>query len=367
MGQFLRNLLRENAIIAVIVTLAIFTVNPGNLASPSSDAMGLIGFLWLFGVMIFGASAVVHHAEALADRLGEPFGTLILTLSVVLIEVALIASVMLSGDGGPTLARDTMFAVLMIVLNLLVGLSLLLGALRFGEQNYNLAGASAFLTVLVPLSVFALVLPDYTVSSDTPTFTLFQAIFFSIVTLALYLVFLSIQTVRHRGFFSEPEEPPLGEAGTHAHYPSWAHFLLLVATLVPIVLLSKKMGGFVEHGSAVLRLPPALGGVLIAIIVLAAEGMSAVRAALRNRLQRAVNLCLGAALSTIGLTVPAVLVIGMYTGQSVVLGLGTQMQVLLALSLIVSVQTFGARRTNVLHGAVHLVMFLAYISLIFAP
>ena len=143
--------------------------------------------------------------------------------------------------------------------------------------------------------------------------------------------------------------------------------MLLIATLVPIVLLSKKMAGFVDHGSVVLGLPIALGGVLIAVIVLAAEGMSAVRAALRNRLQRAVNLCLGAALSTIGLTVPAVLVIGMYTGQPVVLGLGPQMQVLLALTLMVSIQTFGARRTNVLHGAVHLVMFMAYIALIFRP
>lgn len=367
MKRFLHNLFQERAILAVIATLAIFTLNPVDLAKPSSDAMGLLGFLWLFGVMIWGASAVVHHAEALAERLGEPYGTLILTLSVVLIEVALIASVMLSGDGGPTLARDTMFAVLMIVLNGLVGLSLLLGALRFGEQNYNLAGASAFLTVLVPLSVFGLVLPTFTVSSDTPTFTVFQAIFFSIVTLALYLVFLSIQTVRHKGFFTESEEPPIEDGHSHAQYPNWAHLLLLIATLVPIVLLSKKMGGFVDHGSRALGLPPALGGVLIAVIVLAAEGMSAVRAALRNRLQRAVNLCLGAALSTIGLTVPAVLVIGMYTGQPVVLGLGSQMQVLLALTLIVSVQTFGARRTNVLHGAVHLVMFMAYIALIFAP
>ncbi|MCQ0970682.1 calcium:proton antiporter [Paracoccus sp. TK19116] len=367
MGQFLHNILRERAILAVIATLAIFTVNPGGLAMASSDLLGLLGFVWLFGVMIFGASAVVRHAEALAEKLGEPYGTLILTLSVVVIEVALIGSVMLSGDGGPTLARDTMFAVLMIVLNGLVGLSLLLGALRFGEQNYNFAGATAFLTVLVPLSVFSLVLPDYTASSATPTFTPFQAGFFSFVTLALYLVFLSIQTVRHRGFFTEAEEPPVPMPHHVTRYPSWAHFLLLAATLIPIVLLSKKMGGFVDHGTAVLGVPKALGGVLIAIIVLAAEGMSAVRAALRNRLQRAVNLCLGAALSTIGLTVPAVLTIGMITGQPVVLGLGNQMQIMLALSLIVSVQTFGARRTNVLHGAVHLVLFMAYIALIFAP
>ena len=360
----LRRVGRERAVIAVIATLAAFSLGVGGPASPLPD---LLLFLWLFGVMIWGAAAVVHHAEALAERLGEPYGTLILTIAVVGIEVALIAAVMLSGDGSPTLARDTMFAVLMIVLNGLVGLSLLLGALRFGEQSYNFAGASAFLTVLVPLAVFALILPDYTVSEFTPTFSDFQALFFSAVTLLLYVVFLLIQTVRHRGFFTEAEEPLPEDHAHHAHYATWVHALLLLATLVPIVLLSKKLAGFVEHGITTLGLPAALGGVAIATIILAAEGMSAVRAALRNRLQRAVNLCLGAALSTIGMTVPAVLVIGMWTSQTVVLGLGAQMQVLLAVTLLTCLQTFGTRRTNVLHGAVHLVLFFAYLALIFAP
>lgn len=362
----LNKLSREIAILAVIATLAVFNLFGHGALAPAAGIGGALSFLWLMGVMVWGASAVVRHAEALAERLGEPYGTLILTLAVVCIEVALIGSVMLSGDGGPTLARDTMFAVVMIVLNGLVGLSLLLGALRHGEQSYNFAGASSFLTVLVPLAVFALVLPDYTISSRDGSFTGGQALFFSIVTFALYLVFLSIQTVRHRGFFTEPEDPPVIRHG-HARYATWAHGLLLVATLLPIVLLSKKMAGFVDHGINAMSLPAALGGVVIATIVLASEGMSAVRAALSNRLQRAVNLCLGAALSTIGLTVPAVLIIGMATGQGVILGLGPQMQVLLALTLLTCVQTFGARRTNVLHGAVHLVLFLAYLALILEP
>lgn len=369
MSRILQNLLNEKPILAVIATLAIFSIAPSQFVHPSTAIWAILPFFWLFFVMIWGASSVVHHAEVLADRLGEPFGTLILTLSVVIIEVALIGSVMLSGDGGPNLARDTMFAVLMIVLNGLVGLSLLLGALRHGEQNYNFAGASAFLIVLFPLAVFGLVLPAYTISSAGDSFSPSQAVFFSVVTLALYGVFLSIQTVRHRGFFIEPEEPPLPEKlhGTHAQYATWAHFLLLLATLVPIVLLSKKMAKFVDHGINAMELPGALGGVVIAVIVLASEGMSAVRAAMANRLQRAINLCLGAALSTIGLTVPAVLVISMVTGQQVILGLGPQMQVMLALTLIVCVQTFGTRRTNVLHGAVHLVLFLAYILLVLEP
>ncbi|RMC36164.1 calcium:proton antiporter [Paracoccus alkanivorans] len=367
MKRILYNLIHERPILAVIATLAIFNTAPGAFLHPATAVWALLPFIWLFAVMIWGASAVVHHAEALADRLGEPYGTLILTLSVVVIEVALIGSVMLSGDGGPTLARDTMFAVLMIVLNGLVGLALLLGALRHGEQSYNFAGASAFLTVLVPLAVFGLTLPAYTISSPDDSFSTGQALFFSVVTLALYGVFLSIQTVRHRGFFTEAEEPPLPSPASHAHYATWAHAFLLLATLLPIVLLSKKLAGFVDHGINAMNLPGALGGVVIATIVLASEGMSAVRAALANRLQRAVNLCLGAALSTIGLTVPAVLVIALTTGQEVVLGLGPQMQVMLALTLIVCVQTFGTRRTNVLHGAVHLVLFLAYLMLVLEP
>lgn len=367
MTRVLQNLLQEKPILAVIVTLAIFNIAPKELVHPATVYWAIFPFLWLFVVMIWGASSVVHHAEVLADRLGEPFGTLILTLSVVIIEVALIGSVMLSGDGGPNLARDTMFAVLMIVLNGLVGLSLLLGALRHGQQNYNFEGASAFLIVLFPLAVFGLVLPAYTISSAGDSFSNGQALFFSVVTLALYGVFLSIQTVRHRGFFTEADEPPMPPASHHQHYATWAHFLLLLATLVPIVLLSKKLASFVDHGINAMELPGALGGVVIATIVLASEGMSAVRAALANRLQRAINLCLGAALSTIGLTVPAVLMISMITGQHVILGLDAQMQVMLALTLIVCVQTFGTRRTNVLHGAVHLVLFLAYLLLILEP
>ena len=367
MKRVLNNLRAELPILAIIVTLAFFNVAPKHWTQPVSALEALIPFAWMFGVMIWGASAVVRHAEALASRLGEPYGTLILTLSVVVIEVSLIGSVMLSGDGGPTLARDTMFAVVMIVLNGLVGLSLMLGALRHGEQNYNFAGASSFLTVLVPLAVMALILPDYTISSRSDTFTTGQALFFASVTLALYLIFLMIQTVRHRGYFTDPDDQEDADMHPGARYATWAHALLLILTLAPIVLLSKKMAGLVDHGINALNLPAAFGGVVIATIVLASEGMSAVRAALANRLQRAVNLCLGAALSTIGLTVPAVLLIGTFTGQLVILGLGAQMQVLLALTLIVCVQTFGARRTNVLHGAVHLVLFLAYLALILEP
>lgn len=355
----------ERPLLIVLATLALFS-SPAAAWFPDQGIGIAVPFAILFAVMIRGASGVVHHAEAAAERLGEPFGTLVLTLAVISIEVALIASVMLSGNGSPTLARDTMFAVLMIVLNGLVGLSLLLGALRFGEQSYSFAGAGAFMSVIVPFAVFSLILPAYTTSSFLPSFSPFQSLFFLVVTLALYALFLSIQTNRHRGYFVEPEDHA-DEGEHHARYATWIHIALLVGTLVPIILLSKKLAGYVDYGIEALGLPGALGGVIIATIVLAAEGMSAVRAARRNRLQRSVNLLLGAALSTIGMTVPAVLAIGMLTNRPVILGLAPAQQVVLALSLMVATQTFGARRTNVLHGAVHLVIFAAYLALIFAP
>ncbi|AXC48561.1 calcium:proton antiporter [Paracoccus suum] len=349
-----------------LLSLALTWLALQSYAAPTSGVAGLAMFIWLFIVMIWGAGGVLHHAEAVAERLGEPLGTLVLTLAVVGIEVALIASVMLTGESKPTLARDTMFAVVMIVLNLLTGISLLLGALKFGEQNYNLAGARAFLSLMLPLAIFSMILPAYTTSHRTPTFSSFQALFFSIVTIVLYGLFLLMQTVRHRGYFTEPEEPKVEEHG-HAQYATWVHALLMLATLVPIVLLSKTLAKFVDLGLDSLGLPAALGGVLIAMIVLIPEGSSAVKAALRNRLQRAINLCLGAALSTIGLTVPVALGIGAWLGQDVVLGLSPVNQILLATSLMTAILTFGTARTNVLHGAVHIVMFLAYLALIFAP
>ncbi|MFS4437067.1 calcium:proton antiporter [Paracoccaceae bacterium GXU_MW_L88] len=367
MRRILRFIRAEKALLAVLAMLALYTGLASDPAiNPSGGALALPMFAALLIVMIWGASGVQKHADGVAELIGEPLGTLVLTLSVVGIEVGLISSVMLSGESNPTLARDTMFAVLMIVLNGLVGLSLLLGAARHVEQQYNFQGARAFLSVILPLAVFALILPAHTVSTDAPTFSTFQAVFFSAVTLVLYVIFLVIQTTRHRSYFVEPDEPaPQGPH--HARYSALTHAILLLATLLPIILLSKGLAKYVDYGISGFGLPVALGGVLIAAIVLAPEGMSAVKAARANLLQRAVNLCLGAALSTIGMTVPAVLAIGLILNKDIVLGLGPVNQILLALTLLCTTWTFGSARTNVLQGAVHLVLFFAYLALIFSP
>ncbi|GAB5468102.1 MAG: calcium:proton antiporter [Rhodospirillales bacterium] len=361
--------------LAVVGTLAVFQFGGDAWLKALEDpASAALFFVWLFGVMLWAAFSVVHHAEALAVAFGEPYGTLILTIAVTGIEASLIASIMLTGESAPTMARDTMFAVLMIVLNGLVGTALLLGGLRHREQDFNLQGARAFLSVLMPLAIFALVLPRFTVSTPDATFSRSQEMIIIVLTVLLYGVFLAIQTVRHRGFFQPPAVEDAGiaeskdpEPGQGSPRPLAYHFLLLILTLLPIVLLSKRLASIVDFGIVSAGAPIALGGVIIAGLVLAPESLSAIRAALANRLQRAINLLLGCAVATIGLTVPAVLAIGLIYGQTVTMGLDDASIVLLVLTLVVSLMTFGGPRTSLLQGAVHLVLFLVFLLLVFSP
>ncbi len=324
-------------------------------------------FLWLFATIMWAAIRVVHHADCLAEHLGEPYGTLILTVSVISIEVMMIAALMLHGADNPSLARDTMFSVIMIVMNGMVGVTLLLGALRYGEQTYNLQGANAYLGVIMPLAVLSLVLPGYTVSTPTPTLTSFQSVFLILMSLGLYAVFLLIQTVRHRPYFTVEEASQDAPAAHHARGSVAFHALFLLAFMVPVVLLAKKLAIPMDYGIEQLGAPPALGGFIVAALVLTPEAIGAMGAALTNRLQRSVNIFLGSVLATIGLTVPAVLTIGLVTGESIELGLQSADLIMLLLTLAVSMVTFSSSRTNVLQGSVHLLLFLAYIMLIFAP
>ena len=270
----------------------------GRLADGLADPLLAGGlFAWLLGVIIWLAFGVVHEAEELAEMLGEPFGTLILTLAIVIIEVALISAVMLGAKEAPALGRDTMYAVLMIVLNGVVGLGLLVGGLRHREQSYNLQGAAAYLGVMIPLSVIALVLPNFTTSTTDGSLTPVQAGFFSLFTILLYGIFLWLQTGRHSGFFIDPAEAaaPAAKAQPRKAGAVLPHVALLLANILPIVILAKSLAGVLDFGIHAMGAPPALGGVLIAMVVFTPEGLSALRAVAANQLQRAVNLCLGAA------------------------------------------------------------------------
>jgi Ca2+:H+ antiporter len=333
-------------------------------------AIGL--FVWLFVVIIWVAFGVVHEAEELAEMLGEPFGTLILTLSIVIIEVALISAVMLGSGDTATLARDTMFSVLMIVLNGVVGLGLLMGGIRHHEQAYNLQGASAYLSVIIPLATIALVLPHTTASTSDGSLTSFQAVAFSILTIALYGLLLWLQTGRHRGYFVAPAPPgealpEVPEATKPRESKVAPHVVLLLINILPIVILAKSLGKVIDYGIDASGAPHALGGITIATLVFTPEGLSALIAIRGDQLTRAINLCLGSVASTLGLTVPAVLAIGIYTGRTVILGLPPSSIVLLVATLILNALTFTGSRTTMLEGAVHLSMFAVFLVLVLSP
>jgi Ca2+:H+ antiporter len=352
-----------------LTTLLFILYGDAWLADLSQGGWFLFVFSWLFVVMLWLAFNVVRHADSLAVILGEPYGTLILTISVISIEVIMISAVMVTGEQNPTLARDMLFSVLMIVLNGMVGLTLLIGALRHGEQEYNLKGSVAYLGVIVPLAGLGIVLPRFTTSAPGGEASPLMSIYLLVMSAGLYGVFLAIQTMRHRSFFQQPDRDDESDAvddhGDLLVRSIGYHAWLLPLTMLPIVLLSKKMAVLVDFGSASLGAPQALGGFLVAILVLSPEGVAAVRAALDNKLQRTMNITLGSSLSTIGMTIPAVLAIGLVTGKRVELGLEEAEIYLLLITLLVSILNLNSGRSNILQGMVHLVLFFTYIILIF--
>jgi len=324
-------------------------------------------FLVLFGVMMWCAFGVVRHAEALAHYSGEPYGTLILTLSAVCIEVTIMATVMLTGDPNPTLPRDTVYAVTMIVLNAMIGISIVVGALRHRQQQYSLQGAVAFLAVITCLAVISLIIPTFTTSTPDSSVTTMQALAIASLTAALYIGFLMIQTMRHRTFFIEAVDADGEPKERGPDYPVWVHAILLLLTLLPVVLLAESLALILDFALDKLHAPATIGGIIIAILVLSPEGLSSFRAASRNHLQRSVNLSLGSALSTIGLTIPVMLVISQFTGTPLQLGLPPADAVLLGLTLVIAQMTFSGAPTNILLGGVHLVIFATFVMLIFSP
>lgn len=357
---------QESGLIVGVLTLALILLFGGEwLSSMSGLVTPVLLFCWLFPVMLWLSFGVVHHADGLAIKLGEPYGTLILTLSVISIEVVMISAVMLAGAQSPELGRDMMFAVLMIVLNGLIGLSLLCGGLRHLEQVYNLQGANTFMIVLIPLAILSLILPNFTESSSPGSYATGQMVFAVLASAGLYAAFLVAQTLRHRAFFVAEG---VAAASDHGHFEVRSvgfHLFFLVANMLPIVFLSKSMARIIDYQIAAFAAPAALGGVIIAVLVLAPEGLAALKSALNNRLQRSINICLGSALATIGMTVPAILLIGLATGNKVTLGLDAVDSILLMTTLLVSLVTFSSGRTSITHGIVHLVLFATYIVMVF--
>lgn len=303
--------------------------------------------------------AAVHHAEVVAHRVGEPYGTLVLALAVTLIEVALIVSLMIAGGAeASALARDTVFAAVMIILNGILGLSLLLGGIAHREQSFSLDGASAALVALGTIVILALVFPNYTVSAPGPFYTPAQLILVAVVSLVIYGGFVFTQT-KHRDLFVTEAAAHPGPAPSNALTAFSTGLLLL--SLAAVVLLAKKLAPSLESAVAHAGAPESLVGVIIAAIVLLPEGLAALRAALANQLQTSLNLGLGSALASIGLTIPAVSFVSLYMHQPLLLGIDTRSTVLLILSLFVSALALRTGRTIMLHGVALLVIFAVYL------
>lgn len=330
--------------------------------TPAGLVFAVVLLVILFGTVF----AAVHHAEVIAHRIGEPFGTLLLTLSVTVIEVAMIETMLLSGKASPALARDTVFAVVMIVCNGLVGICILTGGLRFREQEFQVSGANLYLSVLVVLATITLILPNYTVATPGPIYSPAQLAFVSVVTIILYAVFLYIQTVRHRDYFIRDAGDD-DHAGAVTGRALLLSVVLLLVALVSVVLLAKKFSDVVDAGAALIGAPPAFAGVVVALLILMPEGVAAMAAAARNDLQKSLNLALGSSLATIGLTVPAVAAVNIGLATPLLLGLEGRDSVLLATTIVLSMLTFGTGRTNILFGFVHVLVFAVFVFLVLAP
>jgi Ca2+:H+ antiporter len=327
--------------------------------------------LLLAGVALMGAVlASVHHAEVIAHKVGEPLGTLVLALAVTVIEVALIVTLMMAGGAGAAVvARDTVFSAIMIICTGVVGLCLLLGGWRHREQSFRVEGAHAGLSALVALAGLTLVLPTFTTSTSSGTYSTSQLMFAGAASLALWLAFVFVQTVRHRDYFLPREDPSNHEV--HAEPPSagqtWASLGLLVVSLVSVIGLAKVLSPTIERVVDQAGAPKAVIGVVIALLVLLPETVAAIRAALANRLQTSLNLAFGSALASIGLSIPAVAVVSVWLGLPLQLGIEGKDLVLLMLTFAVAIMTVADGRTTVMQGAVHLVLFAAFLFLTLVP
>jgi Ca2+:H+ antiporter len=349
-------------IIAPILTCVLYLGLQFNLGS---------WYLFFLSISLIGCIlSAVHHAEVIALRIGEPLGTLVLAIAITTIEVALIVSLMLAaGKDTDVLARDTIFATEMIIINGIVGGCLLIGGMKFKEQRYRLDGVSTSLTVLTAISVLTLILPNYTTSTIGPNYNSKQLLFVAVVSLILYAAFLLMQTVKHRDYFLPITTNETHES--HENPPSkkltLISLVLLFISLVTVVLSAKVLSPSVEAVIDAVGAPKAVVGIIIALIVLFPEGLSAILAARKNRLQSSLNLALGSALASIGLTIPAVAFVSIYFGLPLTLGIDVKSTVLFVLSLFILSLSLRTGKTTSIHGVILLVIFSVYLFTTIIP
>lgn len=365
------------------VTISFLLFGNSFLDDAMTKSVALVLFSILLTTIIVASFGVVKEADELAHQLMEPFGTLILTLSIVSIEVILISAVLLGPGENPTIGKDSIFSVMMIIMNLVMGVAILLGAMKYKEQEYNAPGTMSYMAMIIVLGGIGMWLPNFIASGHDGNFTSVQAIVLSSFILVLYGSFLFFQMKGYQYMYRQPPKGVLEisteksaettkKEDTSAMQTSTKLELLfrsivLLAMILPIVLLSHNMASIVDFGIKEAKLPSLIGGVLIAIIVFTPESLTAIKAALNNEFQRAINLCHSAFVSTVGLTVPSVLIIGLITGKTVLLGLSMLEMLLFALTVLLSTIVFIGKRTAPIYGVMHLVLFGVFILLIFNP
>jgi len=343
-------------------------------ALPITGSFGLLLAVDTLAIILvmFTVFAALHHAEAIAHRVGEPYGTLVLTFAVTTIEVSIILSMMQHGDTNPTLARESVFSTVMIVCTGIVGACLMLGGWRHRYQDIKRQGTSALLSVLLALTVLTMVLPNYTLTTGLGTFSPVQLGFVAVLSLLLYVSFVFAQSHGQKADFLDGDPADRTDSAHLAVEENGgmvSHLFFLLVGLGGVVLLTEQVAAGVEDGLAYLEVKQtdAIVGAMIALVVLLPEGISAIKAAFRNETQRAMNIALGSACATIGLTIPAVAIASIITGDPLTLGLTPGDTILLFLALAMSAVSFGTGRTTVLTGLAHLVIFVAYVMLIAVP
>lgn len=331
----------------------------------ASDPLGIAIAIILIPLLMGAVFSAVYHAEEVAHLTGEPIGTLVLTMAVTVIELALIVSLMLTGKAAPTLVRDTVFSVVMIITTGLVGACLLVGGIRYREQSFDVTSAKIYLAMLLVLTTLSIILPNYTSSAPGRLYSTSQLAFMSFAIIALYAVFVFTQTVRHRDYFAGDYDPPDPNAQTGGKLIR--SILFLCVALVAVVVLAKLFAIEVNAAVSAVGAPPAFSGVVIAFIVLLPESIAAIRAASRDNLQKSINLALGSSLATIGLTIPAIAAANIILQKPLILGLDPRDMALVVMTLGASILTFGTGRTNVLFGFLHLVLFGTFLFFAVVP
>ncbi len=360
--QLLKDFSKEYSLFVAIITYFIISYFEHTLVQTTVG--NLIGFAVLFAVIMYAAMSVAHHAEMLAEKFGEPYGTLILTISAVVVEIIIIA-IMMIHEHNPMLARDTIYAAIMLDINALLGLAAIIGGIKYGEQPYNVDSSNSYLSMLLVAIGIAMVVPHFVDAAHIDNYMMFNVLIF----LLLYVTFTRIQVASHKYFFEyEPEEAEACEAEGHCEHHEingWYHSVNLVAAIITIGVLSEVLAIFMSNTLQTYGLPLSIGAVGVAIISAAPELITAVRAALDNRMQTVVNIALGASLATILLTVPAVILVTRYMGMDLELAITPVQGVMLGLTLLVSIVNFNDGETNMLEGFLHVILFVVFVYLLF--